>query len=494
MASAGHNAVVIGGGLGGLAAAVHLASAGRHVTLLEQSSQLGGKAGTKTVDGYRFDTGPSLLTMPHVFDELFSSVGRSRSDYITFVPLSPLTGYWFHDGTFLRSDTIEPFVSTLEEQLGVPSYESRAFFSYARRLYEQAGTVFLNHSLHEWSTYRSARVLSSLLRIWQIDPMRTMEQGIRRYTSSPQALQLFCRYATYNGSDPYQAPATLNNIAYVEHGLGGYAVKGGIYQIVKGLETLLKELGVTIRLNSRVDEITTVKGRVTGVLCGKEEIPASVVISDVDVLTLYTDLLKDSDAPLAKRYRRLSPSTSGVVFFWGMDRVFSDMGVHSIFFSKDYQKECYRIHREAQIPEDPTVYVNITSKVTPSDAPPGGENWFVLVNTPPDDGRRWDVEAPQLRRHVISRISREVGLDITPHIRSESLLTPADIARETGSWRGSLYGISSNSRAAAFMRHPNRSRRYRGLYLCGGSVHPGGGMPLALLSGKIAAQLAGRYS
>ncbi len=486
-------ALVIGGGISGLCAAIRLAARGWQVSLFEQSPQLGGKAGSRKIGGWRFDTGPSLLTLPEVFEDLFSSAGARMADYIPVRPLSPLTGYWFDDGTKLQSDRIPAFTRTLQETLGVPIHESESFFAYARRIYETASPVFLHHSLHEASTYRSREVLRSLRSVGRIDPMRTMHKGISRYITDERAVQLFCRYGTYNGSDPYQAPATMNNIAYVEHGLGGYAVETGIYGIVQGMERLARELGIAVHVDRRVDELLTDGHRVTGIRCGDEKISGDIVVSGIDVLYLYEELLRDPHAPYAKRYRTMQPSTSGMVYYWCMDREFPEMLVHSIFFSADYPREFRMIHREHLLPDDPTVYVNITSKVTPGDAPPGCENWFVLVNAPPDDGRNWEQEAVLLRQRVLQRVSRCLGTDVSGNIAAEEIMTPKDIAEQTGSTRGSLYGISSNSRSAAFLRHPNRSRRYRGLYLCGGSVHPGGGMPLAVLSGTIAADLAERY-
>ncbi len=492
MAHGTGSTAVIGGGLGGLSAAIRLAFQGRRVTLFEQADVCGGKAGLLVRDGFTFDTGPSLLTLPEVFDNLFASCGRDRRDYLSFIPLSPLTGYWFDDGTCFASDRVDAFTDTLTGNLEVSETQVRGFFDYARNIYETAGGIFLTNSLHEPATYRSRQVLASLLRIGRIDPFRTMEQGIRRFFTDPRAVQLFCRYATYNGSDPYQVPAALNNIAYVEHGLGGYAVDGGIYAVVNALVALAEELGVEIRTSSRVEEVKTSGGNISGVRAGGTSYQCDTVVSGIDVLQLY-DLLDDREAPQAARFRSLAPSTSGAVFYWGMDRQFSEMGVHSVFFSRDYKAEFSQLHGEFRLPEDPTVYVNITSKVNSEHAPPGGENWFVLINAPPDDGRDWEALLPDLRQRVIRRISKGLGTDISKHIKAEETLTPRQIAEGTGSFRGSLYGISSNSRAAAFLRHPNRSKRWKGLYLCGGSVHPGGGMPLALLSGKIAAELIRRY-
>ena len=231
------------------------------------------------------------------------------------------------------------------------------------------------------------------------------------------------------------------------------------------------------------------KRRITGLVANGQEFATQRIISNVDVSTLYKTLLNDSAAPLAKRYRRLPPSSSALVYYWGINRNCKELGVHNILFSQDYDKEFETIHTSKEMPEDPTIYINITSKITPADAPHGQENWFLLVNAPPHDGRTWEEELRVTRLQIIEKISPILGINLQDHIVIEDHMTPADIEKQTGSYCGSLYGISSNTTMAAFLRHPNFSKRYRGLYLCGGSVHPGGGMPLATLSGIIAARL-----
>jgi len=217
------------------------------------------------------------------------------------------------------------------------------------------------------------------------------------------------------------------------------------------------------------------------------------VVSNADVLRTYEDLLEDPQARLARRYQALEPSSSGLVFFWGMKDSFPELGVNNIFFSGDYPREFHELFAERICPTDPTVYVNITSKVTPEDAPAGCENWFILINAPCNVGQDWQAEAAASRGRALSRLQRALGRSVEGVIATEEVMTPQDIEKNTGSRLGSLYGISSNTSMAAFLRHPNRSRRYRGLYFCGGSVHPGGGMPLAILSGKIASDLIQRH-
>lgn len=476
---------IVGGGFGGLSAAISLAAHDYHVILYDKQDRLGGKANTRTIGAFRFDTGPSLLTLPYVFETLFAQAGRRLEDYIDLVPLSPITHYWFADHTHFASDILEKFIPTLTAHLKVTEQELRRYFSYAKRIWDLTHRVFLEQSLHRSSTYLSRQTLYSLMRIGSIDLMRTMNAAQESSFRDPRMVQLLNRYATYNGSDPYQAPATLNNISYVEHGLGGYGVANGIYGIIEGMERLARELGVEIHTNTEVTHIDVCTGYIE---IEGERIPASTVVSDVDVLTLYEQLLDDPDAPLAKRYRRLPPSSSALVFYWGINRTFSELGVHNIFFSEDYRREFEQIHLLAKVPLEPTIYVNITSKITPTDAPVGQENWFVLINAPPHDGRDWTTELEETRMHVINHLSTVLGTNLEKHIVQESWWTPESIEQETGSYRGSLYGISSNTRMAALLRHPNFSRRHPGLYLCGGSVHPGGGMPLATLSGMIAAE------
>jgi phytoene desaturase len=306
-------------------------------------------------------------------------------------------------------------------------------------------------------------------------------------------VQLFDRYATYNGSSPYKVPATLNIIPYVEYGLGGFAVTGGIYAIPAALGRLAGQLGVRMFLETRVERVLHRNGRVKGIRVGGEDMDYPIVVSNADVLRTYEDLLVDPEARLARRYGALEPSSSGLVFFWGMDGKNPELGVNNIFFSGDYPREFRELFVEQVCPVEPTVYVNITSKVTPGDAPEGGENWFVLINAPCDVGQDWPQEVAASRERILDRVRQGLGRSIAREIVSEEVMNPRDIQNNTGSRMGSLYGISSNTSMAAFLRHPNRSRRYRGLYFCGGSVHPGGGMPLAVLSGKIAADLIRRH-
>jgi phytoene desaturase len=485
---------VVGAGLAGLSCAARLAHSGYRVDLFDRREQVGGKAGSLSLQGFRFDTGPSLLTMPRVFAQLFDEVGESLEDAVRFVPLEPICRYFYPDGTRLSAYSDAGRFGAEIELKTVDSRRSlERYLVYGKRLYDLTADLFLWHSLHEVSSYLRAEAVRSILNIWHIDALRSMDAAHRRFFKDPKLVQLFNRYATYNGSSPYRVPATLNIIPYVEYGLGGYAVEGGIHAVPTALAALARRHGAAIHLGARVERIRVRDGRVTGIRVEGEERRYDLVVSNADVLTTYAELLETPEAPLARRYLSLEPSSSGLVFFWGMGRPAAELGVNNVFFSGDYPAEFRALFDEHRCPEDPTVYVNITSKVTPEDAPADGENWFVLVNAPCNSGQDWAVESARTRERVLKRVQRALGRDLEKAIRVERVMTPADIERDTGSRLGSLYGISSNTALAAFLRHPNRSRRPRGLYLCGGSVHPGGGMPLAVLSGKIAADLIRRH-
>jgi phytoene desaturase len=282
------------------------------------------------------------------------------------------------------------------------------------------------------------------------------------------------------------APATLNIIPHVEYNMGSYIVEQGIYAISESLYKLAKEVGVRIFANHYVDSILYKDDKISGVAVNGQNFLYDFVVSNADASYTYKKLMNDSRTKNAKRYARLEPSSSALVFYWGINGK-SRLGVHNILFSRDYKEEFKEIFSDNTCPVDPTVYIYISSKFKKDDAPTGMENWFVMINAPYDKNQEWVLETKKSRAGIINKINKTLNLDIESKIRCELILTPPEIEKKTGSYKGSLYGISSNSRSAAFLRQSNRSKQYKGLYFCGGSVHPGGGIPLVLLSGKLAA-------
>jgi phytoene desaturase len=487
---------VVGAGIGGMSAAALLAKAGFSVDLYERLPYAGGKAASLRLGAYRFDTGPSLFTMPWVFRDFFSALGERMEDRLRLIPLEPICDYFYPDGARLSSYADERrFGAELERFAGGAATELTRYLKKGRRVWSVAGELFLKHSLHEASTYLSPSGLWSILRLPAIDPLRSLHAANAAAFGDPRVVQLFDRYATYNGSDPYKTPATMRIVPHVEYQWGGWAVEGGIVSVPRAIEAAARDAGVSFHLSSEVEAIRTDEAgrRVTGIRVGGEELAYELVVSNADVLSTYRRLLGQPDAPEARRYEALEPSSSGLVFLWGVKRSFRELSSNNIFFSSDYRREFSRIFDQGLVPDDPTIYLNITAKTSPEDAPAGAENWFVLINVPRNSGQDWQALAAQARERILSRLRAELGQDIEPLIELERVMSPADIERDTGSTYGSLYGIASNDRFSAFFRHANRSRRIRGLYFSGGSAHPGGGMPLALLSGTITADLARKY-
>jgi phytoene desaturase len=481
--------VVIGAGVGGLSAAIHLAVAGRRVIICEQNTTVGGKMAEIRAGGYRWDTGPSLITMRPVFEALFLMAGRRLDDYLTLVSVEPLTRYFYRDGTVLDAT---PDLAHMARQIeaieprDVEGYLS--FLSYAARLHRITGPTFV---------YNEPPTLS---RLWQlplldllkIDPWLTMDQAIRRHVRSPHLRQLLGRFATYVGASPFAAPATLSVIAHVELTGGAWYPLGGVYAIAQALARLAAELGVEIKCESRVAQILVRAGRTTGVrLTDGSIIHAAAVVANVDVTTVYQLLLPASVATPQHRQRRaaLPTSCSGYVLLLGVEGEHPHLAHHNIFFSEEYAREFVDLFERGVPPASPTVYVAITAKTDSGHAPVGCENWFVLVNAPPlGVNFDWTREEPAYRQVVLATLAR-YGFHIAPKLRYTKVLTPQDLARSSAAWRGALYGSSSNSALSAFRRPSNRDPYVQGLYYAGGATHPGGGVPLVLLSGKVAAAM-----
>lgn len=493
------HALVIGGGLGGLAGAILLAHKGFTVTLFEQNETLGGKMNTRILSSthgeFAFGTGPSLLTMPFVIDRLFAEVGIDRTTRLTFEPLEPLCRYFFSDHSQFDASSdmarMQSRIHSFAQPEEATAYST--FLDYAETIYRTTADVFLYTPFQEWKKIFHPRYAPALFGLHRIDAFRTVNDSIRSFFRDERLIQLFNRYPTYNGSTPFKAPATLNIIPYVEYGLGGYYIKGGMYRLVEELVRLAQELGVIIHTQSQVQSILRHHGKVSGVRVQSIQDQAitthhaDYVLCNADVVEAHRTLLTD----FPQRTRRLTvlePSISGMVFLWGINRSFPMLSHHNIFFSEHYQQEFHQIFDELRTPDDPTVYISIASKSDPHLAPNGCENWFVLLNMPYMNGQDWSAEIPRMKQKILQKLKAH-GIDVEEHIVCEETMSPETLYNLYGSNKGSIYGISSNTQWSAFLRPANRSRDVEGLYFCGGSSHPGGGVPLVLLSGMMSAQL-----
>lgn len=479
-------AIVIGAGIGGIAASIRLAAKGYEVAVFEANSYPGGKLTEITLGGYRFDAGPSLFTLPEGVDALFRLCGEDPKEHFQYTRLDRITRYQWPDGTVLHAHASpEAFAKEVQQVLGVPASQVLAHLRQAKRIDSITRHVFLERSLHKLGTYLRWPTLVSILRLPQIGLSQSMHTANRKRLQQPKAVQLFDRYATYNGSEPYRAPATLNVIPHFEFGLGAYFPTGGMHAITTSLVALAERQGVRFHYGQPVNKIRTAGRRASGIRTAAGAHSAQLVISNMDVLGTYRKLLPSIKLP--KRIERAERSTSGLIFYWGVKGSFAELDLHNIFFSKDYRREFAQLWQEKTIPDEPTIYLNITSKLQASDAPAGCENWFVMINTPPDDGtQNWAALIAKARKTVLATLSQRLGRAIEPLIEVEDVLNPQLIERRTSSVGGALYGTASNNKLAAFLRHANFSRRVHGLGFVGGSVHPGGGIPLCLYSAKIA--------
>lgn len=446
---------VIGAGVGGLAAAALLARAGASVTLFEKNERVGGKLGWLEIDGYTWDTGPSLLTMPHVFRQLWAQLGRRLEDDLTLVPLPITCRYRWADGTVIDEDAAfwqRPDVAR--------------FLSYARGLYEISAEAFLENPLGEWHRQLTWANLPKLRHLPKIASFQTLDATVRRFFGhDPHLVQLFARFATYNGSSPYKTPAAFNIIAYVEAHFGGWYVRGGLFEIARALERIGRELGVEIRLG---EEVAALPPGFDATVCNQDVLSA-------------TPRFHGRSLPAREM------SMSGFVLYLGVAREYPHLAQHNICFSSDYPAEFRQIFA-GQPADEPTIYVAIHSKADPARAPVGCENWFVLVNAPAQrGGERWPEEAAAYGDRIIERLETRFGCaGLREAIRVRRHFTPADFETRYRAQAGSLYGFASHGVRAAFQRPAMAPKDRPGFYFVGGSTHPGGGLPLVILGAQMA--------
>jgi diapolycopene oxygenase len=482
---------VIGSGIGGLAVAIRLAAKGHDVTVYEANATAGGKIAEHRAAGFRFDMGPSVLTMPQYIDELFALCGENPRDHFNYHRLDPIFQYFFEDGTIIRTpaDT-EKLMDELVGKTSVTRENVREFLQRSKEKLELTDPVFLQRSLHEWRNYFDRPTLRGILNFHKVEAFTTMAKANARLFKDAKVEDIFNRYASYNGSDPYKAPATLNLISHYEITLGAYYPKGGMFALTKALVALAGRMGVQMEFNARVERIHVVNGRATGITVGATLLEYDRVVSNADVNTTYDRLMPDQPRP--SRTLDQPKSGSAIVFYWGMDRQFPQLQLHNMFMTADAKVEYARISDHADVCDDPTVYLYISAKENTDDAPLGNENWFAMVSVPHDSGQDWDAIVQRTRQNVLAKLSRQLGEDVASHIVYEHVLNPRGIASGTSSINGAIFGNSSNGIFAAFLRHPNFSSGIKELYFCGGSVHPGSSIPLSLLSAKITADIMGK--
>lgn len=480
-------AIVIGSGIAGIATSIRLAVKGYQVLVLEKNNYPGGKLSEITLGNYRFDAGPSLFTMPHFVEELFALASKKTNDFFEYDAHDTCCHYFWEDGTFLKAHSNHQEIENEVEnvfptngKLFTKKLKKAAFIN------EQVGDLFLKNSLHDVRNFLNFKTLKALSNSWKLDLQTTYHASNKKDLKDPKLVQLFDRFATYNGSNPYKTPGIMSIIPHFEHNVGTFFPKKGMVSITNSLVQLAESLGVQFQYNTIVEEILVENEAVIGVKTANKIENSAIVVSNMDVYFTYQKLLPNQKAP--KKILRQERSSSAIIFYWGIKSEFPNLDLHNIFFSKDYKTEFETIFDKKTIFDDPTVYVHISSKCLTNDAPKGAENWFVMINAPSNSGQNWDELIAKARKVIIQKINKILQIDIEKLIEEESILDPRSIEMKTASYQGSLYGTSSNSKFAAFLRHPNFKKGLKNLYFVGGSVHPGGGIPLCLLSAKIADQ------
>ena len=481
-------AIIIGSGVGGLATALRLKAQGLDVVVFENNSYPGGKLSSFNLGQYRFDAGPSLLTMPHYIDELFELFNENPKDYFNYKRKDISCKYFWEDKTVLNAYSDKnKFINEINKVLRVDKNIVTKYLLKAKKKYDLTKNIFLEQSLHKIKTYLSSDLIKGIFNLYIFQINKTLDTVNQDELKEPHLVQLFNRFATYNGSSPFKTPGMMTLIQHLEQEYGTFVSEKGMINISKSIFDLAKRNGVKFEFNKLVNEIVVKNNKVVGVKVNNTVIESDFVVSNMDIVPTYKKLLKKSYQP--KKVLNQERSSSALIFYWGIKKTFKNLELHNILFSNNYKKEFDSIFELGTISDDPTVYINITSKDVVSDAPKESENWFVMINSPNDTGQDWNEIIKTVRKNTINKINRTLNIDIESFIEFEKVFSPKTIEKNTQSYLGSLYGSSSNNKMSAFLRHPNFSKHIQNLYFCGGSVHPGGGIPLCLLSAKIVSEL-----
>lgn len=483
--------VIIGGGLGGMSAGIRLAADQYDVTIVEKGERLGGKLNIRSGKGYSFDTGPSILTMPWVLEQLFTSANRKLEDYLDIVRIEPQWRTFYEDGTVI--DLTSDLPSMLEQIKQESPEDAAEFFNYLQycsKMYDYCLKSFYKKSL---TGVNDLRVLHSLKELISMEPMKSMDQVTKKHFKNKHLQQLFNFLVMYIGSSPYHAPAILSQLAHVQLGLGIYYVNGGMYKIAEAMRSVLSELGVKVMLSSKVERVHTNGKKATGVeLENGKVVEADIVVSNLEAIPFYNTVLKEhsGSGQAVKDLEKFTPTVSGLVLLLGIDKTYDHLTHHNFFFSEDPKKEFDQIFNEGVPADDPTVYIGISSKSDPVQAPEGKENFFILTHVPPlKEGENWSDLKETYTQLVLSKLERMGVENLTDHIEFQYTFTPDDIKELYGSNGGSIYGVETDRKKNGGFKIPGKSKLLENLYFAGGSTHPGGGVPMVTLSGQLTADL-----
>jgi diapolycopene oxygenase len=476
--------IVIGAGLGGLSAAISLATAGCQVAVYEKNDKIGGKLNVLQRDGFTFDLGPSILTLPSIFARLFVNAGRKMEDYCSIRQVAPHWRNFFEDGTVID---LHPGMDEMRRELAkadaaaVQGFED--FLAYARAQYELIARGYFERGLDTIGELVRFYKLSEIMRM---DFLRSMDQSVGRFVRNQHLRNILDFFIKYVGSSARNAPGFMNLLPHVQFQYGLWYVDGGMYNLARGLGRLMQELGIEIHLNSEVQRIITQGDRAAGVaVAGGGTIDADAVVSNMEVIPAYERLLNEGPDFLRK-LSRFEPACSGLVLHLGVSTTYPQLAHHNFFFSKDQAKHFDTVFNRLQLPEDPTIYLVNANKTDPTLAPPGHENIKILPHIPYINERHPYTQADYmaLRERVLDKLERMGLTGLRRHIVCEDVWTPFDIQKKYYSNRGSIYGVVSDRWKNMAFKAPKQSSAYRNLFFVGGSVNPGGGMPMVVLCGQ----------
>ena len=489
----GKRVVVIGAGLGGMTAAIQLARAGYSVDLLEKNGNVGGKLNIHQEAGFSFDLGPSIFTLPQIFRPVFQGDGKTIEDYITLERVDPQWRNFFEDGTVVDLWEDASKMRSQLERLGNDAVEDyQKFREYSRQQYEIVNRGYFEQGLDTfWDFVKFYGIKDGR----GLDYMHTMSSGIAKRVRNRYLREIFEYFIKYVGSSAYDAPAFMNLMPAIQLEFGLWYVRGGLYKLAQAFEKRLKETQVRVHLNTRVIEIAKDGGRVTGVHAHQQDgstftLAADYLVSNMEVIPANEKLLREP-ARVLKKLQRLEPSCSGIVLHLGLDKVYPQLAHHNFFYSSDQKRHFHRVFREKRLPDDPTIYLVAPTRTDPSQAPAGCDNIKILPHIPYRNDlhpyTREDYIA--LKELCLVKLERMGLTDLRQHIIVQDFWTPFDIEEKYLSNRGSIYGVVSDMRKNFAFKAPKRSPNYRNLFFVGGSVNPGGGMPMVTLCGQHVARL-----
>jgi diapolycopene oxygenase len=480
------NVIVIGSGLGGISAAISLAQEGYKVAIHEKNPQIGGKLNVLKAEGYTFDLGPSILTLPHIFERLFERSGKKMADYIPIRALRPHWRNFFEDGKVVDLDPNPAVMAAEARKVGENPANVEKFLKYSAELYDLVNEGYFEQGLDTSAAFREFYGLGKFLKF---DLFRSMHGGVARYLKTRHMRDIFDYFIKYVGSSALHSPAFMNCMATIQFRYDLWYVDGGLYGIALGLQRLMNELGITVRLNSEVSEVRKENGRVTGIVANGEFHAADIAVSNMEVIPAYEKLLLEDEA-FMRTLDRYEPSCSGLVLELGLDRKYPQLAHHNFFFSKNQKTHFKTVFRKRQLPPDPTIYLVAASRTDPTVAPEGCDCLKILPHIPHIDDQRPLTREDYMvfKERVLEKLERMGLTDLRKHVVFEHCWTPHDIREQYLSNKGSIYGVVSDRFKNLAFKAPKQSVKYPNLFFVGGSVNPGGGMPMVVLCGQNVAK------